>query len=367
MEVTFVKEFTDKSLHIRAMSESGDEMASGTFALKEMRFGGKYITALAVCGLETKPQYRRQGLIRRMMNIGETFGREKGAPIAVLHAFSSDFYRRYGYERVSDTVITSFPIETLGFVPFFGGLVPLTKDLVPAFVAYYDRFSEKRNLMFRQYAETVDCAGTYVLVEDGKITGHLKIDNRKHFDGVNRCDPDGLFVKQIGFLSPDALNKLFGFMRMFEGEQKRVVLCDTGPVPEVDSVLKSYMETRYSLRPDIMAKVLDVEKTLALVPYRPGFWTFTIKLKDGEPETDGIYSVSERTQEHSTFVAKLDETRFVAPDITVSPAALSKLVFGFDSYTPETFSYLPGTETGPNAGKALDAFPKQINGWFEHF
>ncbi len=368
IEAEIIKEYGENRLIIRAVSGSGDKMASGVFSIKEMRFGGGYVKYLTVGGLETDPRFRRRGLIRRMIAEGEAYGRENGAVFSVLHPFSFDFYRKLGYERVSDTVIVSFPIETLRFAPFFREeLVPLTKDLVPAFVDYYDAFSKNRNLMFRQYEESVNSDGTYVLKEGGRITGHIKLENRKHFDGVNRCEPDGLFVSEIGFLSPEALLKLFGFLRMFEGEQKQVIIRDAGPVPEVDSVLKSYMETSYTVRPDIMAKILDPEKALALVPYRPGFGSFTLRLDSPESGICGTYLVKESLTGAPAEIEKLPESFGQVPDLTVSPAAFSKIVFGFDSYTPETFSYLPGASAGPGSKKALDAFPKQINGWFEHF
>ena len=367
MDIRLEKNYNEKTglLEIKAVSCEGETMSSGTFQLRQVRFGGRYVQVMSVGGLETKPQFRRMGLVRKMMAEGEQFAARNGVSIAILHPFSFSYYRKFGYERVSDTLIISFPLSAIGFVPYFRDMKPLTADLVPAYIDYYDAFSKDRNLMFRQYPDNIDTRGVYVLLEGNKITGHVKLDNQKHFDGVNRCDPDGLFLRQIGFLSPDALTKVLGFLRMFEGEQEKVTVCDAGPVPELDLFLKNYMHTEYVLRPDIMAKVLDTEKALLLAKYRPGSGDFTLRVVDADPRIGGTYRVE--VDGDGGCKAKRVDGDSHEPDIILSPQALSKLIFGYDSYTPSTAEYLPGVSVTDTSYKVLDAFPKQISGWFEHF
>ncbi|MBO4326064.1 MAG: GNAT family N-acetyltransferase [Clostridia bacterium] len=367
MDFELIKKYSDNALVMTALSESGEKMASGSFVLRDIRFGGQYVRALTVCGLETKPQFRRQGIVRRMMSEGENYGRENGAFLSVLHPFSFSFYRKFGYERVSDTVIIKFPLSTIDFIPYYRGLKPLTNELIPAFIEYFDRFSENRNLMFRRDPERIDVNNTYVLCENGRISGHVVIDNKVHFDGVNRNDPDGLFIRQLGYLSPEALGCILGFFRMYEGEQKEVIICDAGPLPEVDSFLKHYMETSYVIRPDIMAKVLDTEKALSNARYSYGSAQFTVYVVDNDKRIGGKYCVEYCDGRGNAKKAgdsiDIDEDA----DIVLSPMALSKLLFGYDSFTCETAAYLPGVKVTAASYKALNAFPKQINGWFEHF
>ena len=90
IEAEIIKEYGENRLIMRAVSGSGDKMASGVFAIKEMRFGGGYVKYLTVGGLETDPRFRRLGLIRRMVVEGEAYGRENGAVFSVLHPFSFD-------------------------------------------------------------------------------------------------------------------------------------------------------------------------------------------------------------------------------------------------------------------------------------
>ena len=172
--------------------------------------------------------------------------------------------------------------------------------------------------------------------------------------------PDGLYVKQLGFLSPGALARVLGFLRMFEGEQNEVLLRDIGPTPEVGEFLKHYMHTSYDLRPDIMAKVLDVPAVLAACAYEASFTPFTLRVNDESASTADAFAVS--------AAGPVQHVDNAAPaDLTVSPQALSRLVFGADKYTVDTARYLPGAEITATSGNALAAFRKQVNGWFEHF
>ncbi len=345
---------SDSAIRVKALAADGTVMSSGMFTVRNTRFGGQYVRMLAVGGLETLPQYRRQGLVRDILAEGEAYGAERGAIIAILHPFSFAFYRRFGYERVSDTVRVRFPLSALDFVPRYRDLTPLTAELLPAYLAYFDRFSKDRNLMPKLSAGDVDPAGLYVLSDGGSISGHVQIENRKHFDGVNRMDPDGLYVKQLGFTDPAALARVLGFLRMFEGEQTEVILRDIGPTPEVNEFLRHYMHTSYELRPDIMAKVLDIPAVLAACAYEPGSGAFTIRVGNA------VYA---RSADGS--VDRVDNAG--AADIAVSLQALARLVFGADKYNVDNARYLPGVELTPHSDRALAAFRKQTSGWFEHF
>ncbi|MBO5077072.1 MAG: GNAT family N-acetyltransferase [Clostridia bacterium] len=352
---------SDNTLRLKALRSDGAVMSSGVFTVRDTRFGGQYVKMLAVGGLETAPQFRRQGLVRELLAEGEAFGRERGAIIAILHPFSFAFYRKFGYERVSDTVRVRFPLTALEFVPRYRELTPFTPELLPAYLDYYDRFSKDRNLMPRLTADDIDPAGLYVLRDGGNISGHVILEKRQHFDGVNRMSPDGLYVKQLGFLSPGALARVLGFLRMFEGEQLEVLLRDIGPTPEVGEFLKHYMHTSYDLRPDIMAKVLDVPAVLAACAYEASFAPFTLRVND---ETFAV-SADTFAAGAAGLVQRVDDP--ASADLTVAPQALSRLVFGADKYTVDTARYLPGVEITAASGNALAAFRKQINGWFEHF
>ena len=414
MESFITQRKGENSITIKAQNDSGEFVSTGDFRVEKVRFCSRYVDMLLCCGIETKPYARRKGLVGRMLSMGEAFGRSRGAVFSVLHPFSFSFYRKYGYERVSDTLIISFPIRALDFVPYCNDLRPLTAEMVPRFREYYDSFNEKRNLMFGLPEDYKAPGNMYVLTDGGEIRGHVLVDNPKTFDGVNKMNGDGLTVREMGFADPRSLGRILGFLRMFESEQPRVIIKDAGPLPEVDTYLKHYMDTSYVLRPDIMAKVLDSEKALRLVRYRKASGnlnalgnlnvsgnlnasgnlnvsgnlnasgtpdasgakcdsgTFTVRINSAEPEVGGTFQIIPDADSPAvTRLCKADEAHgadgTANHDIEVSAQALSRLVFGCDSYTAETAAYLPGVVLSETSQKVLDAFPKQINGNFYHF
>ena len=363
MERFITQETGENEIKITAAAESGECVSSGLFQVRPVRFGGRYTDMLLCGGIETKPYARRKGLVRKMLSLGEEFGRSRGAAFSILHPFSFSYYRKFGYERVSDTLIVSFPISALDFVPYFRDIKPFEPGMLADYIRYYDRFNENRNLMFKLPDGYTAPENMFVLRDAQGIRGHVVIDDPKTFDGVNKMVGEGLVVKEIGFLDPDSLCKILGFLRMFEGEQTRIIVKDAGPVPELDLYLKHYMDTSYDLRPDIMAKVLDSQKALSLVRYREGGGRFVIEVRDDHPAVGGKYAVSASGIGADVRRAGPEEEA----DIAVSAPALSRLAFGCDSFTKDTAAFLPGVTVSDSSEKALEAFPKQINGNFYHF
>lgn len=363
MERFITQETGENEIKITAAAEGGECVSSGLFQVRPVRFGGRYTDMLLCGGIETKPYARRKGLVRKMLSLGEEFGRSMGAAFSILHPFSFSYYRKFGYERVSDTLIVSFPISALDFVPYFRDLKPFEPGMLADYISYYDRFSKNRNLMFK-FSDNYTAPENMFVLRDGQgICGHVVIDDPKTFDGVNKMVGEGLVVRELGFLDPDSLCRILGFLRMFEGEQTRIIVKDAGPVPELDLYLKHYMDTSYELRPDIMAKVLDTEKAISLVRYREGGRRFVIEVSDEHPNVGGRFAVS--ISDVGTDVREAGSGEVA--DIKVSAQALSRLVFGCDSFTKDTAAFLPGVTVCGSSEKVLDAFPKQINGNFYHF
>ncbi len=59
--------------------------------------------------------------------------------------------------------------------------------------------------------------------------------------------------------------------------------------------------------------------------------------------------------------------RRIKADLTVGPTALSKLFYGTDAFNAELASYLDGVKMENAAADFFRAFPKRINGLYEHF
>ena len=145
---------------------------------------------------------------------------------------------------------------------------------------------------------------------------------------------------------------------------KTIRFHDIGLTPEVDLCLKHFMDTRYDIHPDIMARILDTEAMLRANAYPAARGVFTLRVEDDLPDAAGVFRVE--YENGACSVERLDADTAKA-DLTVGPTALAKLLYGTDAFCAETASYLDGVRMENAAEDFFRAFPKRINGLYEHF
>ena len=359
----------NKSVFYQMCREDGAEMAHGTIDTRMTRFAGSRIPTMTVGGVGTKPQYRRQGTVRALLEKLLPAAREYGWYVSILHPFSFSFYRKFGYERVADTVIADMPMTALDFLPRYADLIPLDEAEHPEdIVSVFERFSQKRNLSFDRTSpeqfRKQRCETYLYYNAEGRCTGYVITQIENHYDNINRMISDNLHVYEIVYLDKDALTHLLSFLRMYEGELKTVRFHDIGMTPEVDLCLKHFMDTTYDIHPDIMARILDTEAMLRVNAYPTERGIFTLRVEDTLPDVAGTFRVE--YENGKCEVERLDNDLAKA-DLTVGPTALAKLFYGTDAFNAELASYLDGVKMENDASDFFRAFPKRINGLYEHF
>ena len=358
-----------RSVRYQMCNDNGTEMAHAGISTRMTRFAGGWIPTMTVGGVGTSPQYRRQGAVRALLEMLMPAAREHGWYVSLLHPYSFSYYRKFGYERVADTVIADMPMTALDFLPRYANLIPLDEaehpeDILPLFAA----FNKNRNLSFDRISPDQfrrDRAVTYLYYNaEGSCTGYVITQIENHYDGINRMISDNLHVWEIGYLDRDALTHLLSFLRMYEGELKTIRFHDIGMTPEVDLCLKHFMDTRYDIHPDIMARILDTEAMLRANAYPMARGVFTLRVEDSLPDVAGAFRVE--YEGGKCEVERLDADLAKA-DLTVGPPALAKLFYGTDAFSAELASYLDGVTMENDAADFFRAFPKRINGLYEHF
>jgi len=358
-----------KSVGYQICRDDGVEMTHAGTVTRMTRFAGGWIPTLTIGGVGTRPQFRRQGTVRKLLETLLSSAKENGWYVSLLHPFSFSYYRKFGYERVSDTIIADMPMTALDFLPRYSDLIQLEEathpeDLIQVFAA----FNKNRNLSFDRISINQfkkDKSYTYLYYnEAGVCTGYIITQIENHYDNINRMISDNLHVWEMGYLDRDALLHLLSFLRMFEGELKTIRFHDLGPTPEVDLCLKHFMDTRYDIHPDIMARILDTEAMLRANTYPTERGVFTLRVEDWLPDVAGTFRVE--YEDGKCEVERLDN-ECDKVDLTVGPTALAKFFYGTDAFDATLASYLDGVKMENDAADFFRAFPKRINGLFEHF
>lgn len=352
-------------------TDDGELMSGATFITRPSRFGKEWVSTLAIGGVETEPEYRRGGNVRKMLDMAFEMAPERGWAVSLLHPFSFSYYRKFGYEKVGDHLIVEFPMQALEFVPRSEGWQRMRTDRqAKDALELFERFAANRNLTFRRFDASQfalpgrdDGKMTYLLYNaEGKAAAYvtLKVDK---VVVVNHYETIALQVYETVYESREALRSLLGFLRMFEGEQDRIKLHNIAMCPELDMMLREYVCTGYTIVPDISARVLNVETMLKANVYPQQAGGFSLKVCDTLPYTRGVYRVDYDKGECE--IQKQGDN--AAWDVCVDAPALARLLYGYDGCTAQTAMYMPNVEAQGNAEDFFRAFPKRINGLFEHF
>lgn len=367
--------FEDGALRFAALD--GERKVSwGGACFEQAHLNGALLPVARVGGIGTEPEYRRKGLVRQFFaGVWEHLDKEN-IPLSFLHPFSFSYYRKLGYERVADHRILEFPMKALDFVPRYAEVVRCkAPQHAEELAQVYNRFAEKRNIMFRRTPETAymsagnPAAEVYLLCgEDGAAEGYVVLDREQYYS-VNKMVSVNLNIRELCFTSPEALLKLLGFLRMYEGQMDSIKVHNCAMSPELEAALRHYTHTKITVMPDIMARVHDVEAVLKAVKYPelPGCFTVRVREPAGTghnpAKTDGCWQVA--YGKGSVSVERLDND---APcDLDCDICAFTRLIFGFDSVGVETARYLPGTKIYTSCEDFFRAFPNRPGGVFEHF
>ncbi len=356
------------SIHYQQLTEDGREMSHAYIGTCMTRYQDKWVPAMTVGGVGTLPEYRRRGCVRKMLEDLLPRAREYGWYFSMMHPFSFSYYRKFGYERISDKILVDMPMAALDFVPRYSELVPLEEAHAEEdILRVFDAFSENRNLTFARSSVgnfRKDGCQTYLYYnEAGDCDGYVMVEADNYYDGINRMISVNLVVHEIVYRNKAALLHLLGFLRMYEGELKTIHFRDIGMTPEVDLCLKHFMDTRYDIHPDIGVRILDTEALLLANVYPAAHGVFTLRVEDTLDSVRGTYRV-----EYAGGKCAVERRSDTAKaDLTVGPTALAKFLFGTHAFTPNTAVYLDDVKVEGDAADFFRAFPKRVNGLYEHF
>lgn len=351
-------------------SPEGKRMSSLGFNTLDSRYCGNFIKTLTVGGVGTDPEYRRSGAVRQMLEQLFTMAPERGWVVSLLHPFSFSYYRKFGYEKVADHHILEIPMHKLEHFDRCPDLIRVNSpELAEQCTQVYEKFAEKRNIMFRRFGTGVYPTNgdgdrrTYLWYDgDGQPAAYitLKVENEYV---INRMVSIHLSVYEMAFTTPESLRALFGFMRMYEGENDIVKIHNYAMSPEVELFIRHYMHTSYSPIPDIAARILDVPAILTAHSYPDEHGHFTVRVEDTLPWTRGVYGVE--FQNRKAEVTRLaDDANW---DLSAEMPAFSQLMYGYDEYSADVVPYMQGVTLANAKSDFFRVFHKMSNGLFEHF
>ena len=358
----------------KLFNDDEKEISHAAVKILTSRLNGAEVKSITVGGVFTDPEYRRLGAVRIIFNEINKFAEKEKCLVTFLHPFATEYYRKFGYERISNHCVLEFPMSALEFAPRYNNLKPY-KDTKSAgdLVEIYNEYAKNRNIMIERMPESYpipeDDKKIYILYdENDKPTAYIYYSEEYNFV-INHNIGVNLNVYEMCFASLEDLIKLFGFIRMFEGNIGSVKIHDCAMSPEVELTLKHYEHMSISHYPDISARINNTQKVLSVVTYPEEKGKFIVKVTEPEksehsPEnTAGIFKVE--YQNKKSVVTKLDDNSDF--DFSTDIQGLTKLIYGFNTYGYEISKYMRNTKFNNECPDFFRAFPNRPCGTYEHF
>ena len=303
----------------------GDELAGSVHDTEfDMRFDGHTVKMGGIGGVNTRPEYRMNGCIRKIMMEVLKAGRENGEIFSSLYPFQHSFYRKFGYEPCWIYQRYTIPMAELANFKHTGWVKIWKKgDDVSEYTRLYNEHSAGQNCavvrddqrMKNRISDTPfkDQKYMYLLGDEEGACAYVCWQWKPASTGGNLFS-----VQDYAYVGSKGLKALFGFMGRFTAEYAAAEI----RLPrEADPRL--FVKHPYDITVrdgcDFMARIMNVPKALELMK-KPENCRFIVGVTDEMlPENSGNWLVT------NEGVEKTEE----AADLTVSIHRLNQLVLGF--------------------------------------
>ena len=242
-----------------------------------MRANGAAVPLGGVSAVGTLPEYRRQGLVRRITTRAFADMREQGQAVAALWASQAAIYQRYGYAMAS--VLRNYRVDTadIGFHDGDDGSsrveqldvasgYDLVKQVYIAFIADRMCYLHRARPLWLNNALDEDDAGSPIHIAlsrdaDGRPDGYAIYTLRAgRQDHASRGQE--IAIRDLAWLSPGAYRSLWSFI----GRHDLVGSVRWDNAPSDDPAVEFFMEPRLLHARDhegFWLRVVDVRNALA--------------------------------------------------------------------------------------------------------
>ncbi|WP_438449270.1 GNAT family N-acetyltransferase [Gorillibacterium sp. sgz5001074] len=290
------EEEKDRLNRLRPEDSWGAFLGEGSLAAKltvlplAAYIGGREVPMGGIAGVATWPEYRREGLVKRLLQHVLAAMKEQGQTISFLHPFQFEFYRRFGWETYTEYKTYELETVQLPKFPETGGRMerlPGTELLNGIYASYARRFNgtlvrtpEWWEWNIRSLKNKSGHSAAYY-GPDGTPKGYL----------LYKVRDQVLTVNEMVALDGEARRALWNYIGNHDSMVKKVVLqAEAGD--RLTSLLKN-PRIKQETVPYFMARLVDVKAFLAEYRFQAGSGgSFRLALTDPyAPWNEGLYEV----------------------------------------------------------------------------
>ncbi len=329
---------------------------------KKNFYCGERIGCAAVGGVATKPEYRRMGGVRAMLNTVFEYAVNNGAVVSMLYPFSIEYYRKFGYETIFRCVHAECSFKSFESIERFNEVTLAREEHKDIIKSIYTEVARKQNMMFARdncenfcFTPYKSCVFTYFVNRDD-AKGYVTFTLNRSARTVN--------VSEILFNNKTALLNLLGFIRIYDGNYDTVHF-DKLPVlsPVFEAIKDENKLVRRVYTYEGAARILDVKKILEATQYPKEKGCFSVKITDAQiAKNNGVFTVS-----YENGKCEVGKNVSAEYDIALDIPAASRIILGREGLTLDEISYISNVEIKTDCVGFLRAFPKKTTVFYDGF
>ncbi|WP_078393109.1 GNAT family N-acetyltransferase [Shouchella patagoniensis] len=237
---------------------------------------GKSMPMGGIAGVASYPEYRRKGLVKKLIIHALDSMRSQGQLLSYLNPFSVPFYRAFGWEILCDEMTYTLNKHQLPkATPLTTGRISRVSFFDPLIRAVYERrqthgMLERESWWWEELNRKYKSHTTAVYQnEDGEPTAYI----------VYQIEEDHFETEEMIYNDMNGLNALLSFIGQHDSMIK------TAELPAASADALHYFlpdpKTKAETSPYFMARIVDVKAFLTQYPFviRSGGY-YTIKIND---------------------------------------------------------------------------------------
>ncbi|TBL67925.1 GNAT family N-acetyltransferase [Paenibacillus thalictri] len=254
----------------------------------ETWIAGKRFAMGGVAGVATWPEYRRGGMVARMLFRVLEKMKRNGQTISYLHPFEYPFYRKYGWEMLTEYKRYELDASQLPSLPAQEGSVVRPKEPVSVIAGIYEKYASR-------YSGTLARSGEWWqdrVYNKGKVTTAVYVNPQGDASGyiIYKVKDRIMSIQELVWLDEQAWRGLWKFIANHDSMMDKVKL--QAPMDDRLPARLGNPRCKQETVPYFMARIVDVPAFLNEYPFAAlsGQEGLTLRIEDSFlPWNNGVF------------------------------------------------------------------------------
>lgn len=301
---------------------------------------GKAFDMGGIAGVVTWPEYRRGGLVAKLLLHGLRVMREKGQTVSFLHPFQFSFYRKYGWETYAEYKSYEISVQQLprlgpqpGRIVRTGHDINLLNGIYEAYASRYNGTLIRNESWWRHriFGNTQGTVAVYFDTED-QPAGYVYYQVKDNI----------LKVHELVYLHHGACQALWRFLADHDSMLEKLVM--KAPANDKLPFLLDNPRIKQEIVPYFMARIVDVAGFLTKYPFASGAeWSLQLEVKDEQAEWNNGWFL---LQVDESGTARVEPILNASPELPAAGCTIQTLAAMLTGYQRPSFLMDIGRLTG---------------------